>query len=95
MSEWDGEVAPSEHKLNDKQVCRLLAMTKALRETAYLNDYVHQIKGLLADGNVEDARGLWSDLDESEQIALWVAPTFGGVFTTAEREALHYDKERQ
>ena len=90
MSEWDGEEAPSEHKLNDKQGVRLLAMAKAIRETTYIADYINQIKECLRQDSVEEARALWSDLSEEEQIALWVAPSFGGVFTTAERKALHH-----
>jgi len=91
---WDGEIILEEHKLNDKQVIRLLAMTEAIRESEYLADYVHQIKQALHEGRREDAVGLWADLSESEQIALWVAPTYGGIFTTAERKALHHEEKQ-
>ena len=89
---WDAPVGFSEHKLTDKQVVRVLAMTKALREIPYLSDYVHQIKGLVAQDKIEDAKALWDDLSDEEKTALWVAPKFGGVFTTAERAALHHER---
>lgn len=87
---WDGEVVNEKPAINDKQVRRLMAMTRAIRESDYLADYIHQIKAFLRDGSRDDALALWSDLSEEEQIALWVAPSFGGVFTTAERSALHH-----
>lgn len=91
MSEdWSGEVEDSKPALTDKQVRYLLEMTKAIREAPYIGSYISQIKEALGNGMIEDAQALWADLDQGEQTALWVAPSYGGVFTTEERELLKF-----
>jgi hypothetical protein len=87
MFEWDGEVENVSHKLSDAQVVRLLAMTEVLRDPTNLAQVV-AIKELLMDDDDQAALGYWSEFTEAEQIALWVAPTYGGIFTTDERKKL-------
>jgi hypothetical protein len=85
--EWGGDVVNESHKLTDAQVNRLLKMTECLRDR--LNMYqVHDIKFCIAMEKYDEAIALWSEFTEDEQIALWIAPTYGGIFTTAERKRL-------
>ena len=61
-------------------------MTEVLRDTKNL-DQVLQIKDSVVTDNGY-AVELWSEFSEDEQRALWVAPLYGGIFTTDERKAL-------
>ena len=90
QSDWSGEVVNHSHNLSAEQVVRLLAMTEVLRDTKNL-DTVLQIKDLIEADDYMAAQGYWSDFSEDEQRALWVAPLYGGVFTTDERKALRPD----
>jgi hypothetical protein len=87
MSSWDGNIINESHKLNNTQVVRLLAMTELLRDRANLNQ-VWEIKMAIIEDRDDDARALWSDFTEDEQTTLWVAPMYGGIFTTEERKRL-------
>lgn len=50
---------------------------------------VHQIKQGIENADYEAAAKAWfGTLEDDEKKALWVAPTKGGIFTTAEREAI-------
>lgn len=42
---------------------------------------------IAADDDLYGAQ-LWQELTHEEQIALWVAPTKGGIFTTHERKRI-------
>jgi hypothetical protein len=87
MSEWGGDVVNESHKLSDAQVNRLLKMTEVLRVWSSI-ETVAQIKYAIAKNDDEQALALWSDFTEDEQVALWIAPTYGGIFTTEERKRL-------
>jgi hypothetical protein len=87
MSEWGGDVVNESHKLTDAQVNRLLKMTECLRDLMNF-EQVYQIKRHFYLNEDDDALGLWSDFTEDEQVALWIAPTYGGIFTTEERKRL-------
>lgn len=88
---WDSEVINHSHNLSGEQVVRLLAMTKVLSSAINLQQ-VAEIKENIASGDpykIAYAReSLWSEFTEEEQHALWVAPLYGGIFTTDERKAL-------
>jgi len=75
--------------LTEGQYDKLLRMTAALRGDPILLDYISQIKQAFTDNRDEDALALWHELDEREKTALWVAPKYGGIFTTDERKRLH------
>jgi hypothetical protein len=90
MSEWSGDVVNESHKLSDAQVNRLLKMTECLRTFEVLHQIV-EIKMCLAGVEPDDifeALALWGGFTEDEQVALWIAPTYGGIFTTEERKRL-------
>lgn len=78
------------HRLNNSHVERVLAMIALLREPHNLRQ-VAEIKDEIAtDGeeHLEQARHLFDEFTEDEKQALWVAPTYGGIFTTFERKVL-------
>ena len=49
---------------------------------------MYEIKLAIWRDEDEQAIYLWSDFTEDEQVALWIAPTYGGIFTTEERKRL-------
>lgn len=51
-------------------------------------DTIVEVKTRLANDEVEDARAAYKELEQPVQVALWAAPTKGGIFTTAERAAM-------
>lgn len=51
-------------------------------------DVIETVKREIANDDVEAALAAWRDLDEDTMKMLWKAPTKGGIFTIAEREAL-------
>ena len=85
MSSWDGPIVNESYNLNDAQIVKLLAMTECLREGFGVLETVLCIK---QSEDEWDARGLWESLEEADQTALWIAPRYGGIFTTDERKAL-------
>lgn len=91
MSEWDGEVQEEVRRLTIAQEKRVLNMNALLRKRANLHQ-VFEIKRAISHGDIIDAKMYWSEFTQDEQRALWVAPTKGGIFTTAEREALHHKR---
>ena len=95
MADWmDGEVDIPDQTLSNAQVFALLRMTETLRrpEIAYavgvmkfnLDCYI----GPAGSGNLSESKECWEELSEDEQTALWVAPSFGGIFTTEERKVI-------
>ena len=83
----DAEVDESKPLLNTGQIYRLMRMTEVLRDP--LNwESVYFIKQYIAYDDMVGAYQLWDEFTESEQEALWVAPTYGGIFTTEERKAI-------
>ena len=82
----DGEVVEGQ-LLTNAQVERLFKMMDVLREWENYQQ-VSEIKLAILDARYEDARALYSEFTESEQEALWVAPTKCGIFTTHERAVL-------
>jgi hypothetical protein len=51
-------------------------------------DVVNAIKAALANNDRQTAMEYWNDLDSDTKNALWMAPTKGGIFTTAERDIM-------
>ena len=56
-------------------------------------DTVHNVKELLANGQIEPARLVFGELPEDVRIGLWVATTKGGVWTVEERKMLKYGEQ--
>lgn len=46
------------------------------------------IKAAIANGDISGAAECWFELDDEEKKQLWVAPSKGGPFTTAERDLI-------
>lgn len=67
------------------QLDRLAKMGHAIRENLQSITY---IKDSIASDDLPGAAEAWFELSEEVQRALWVAPTDGGVFTTAERKIM-------
>ena len=52
-------------------------------------DSIIWIKAAIGDEDLTSAVQAWDELDMETQMALWLAPRDGGVFTTKERAAMH------
>lgn len=95
MADWmDGEVDIPEQTLTNAQVFALLRMTEMIRRPEIART-IGSIKDGLdchlrtgKDSFLEFPAECWSELAEDEQTALWVAPKFGGIFTTEERKII-------
>ena len=88
MADWmDDEVDIQEQKLSNGQIFALLRMTEAMRDLT-MTASVFQIKSGISQGDMLLAAESWDELSEAEQTALWVAPKFGGIFTTEERKII-------
>ena len=72
-----------------------LAQRKAVHDAALAkhSESVTFIKERLAANDGEAALSEWRSIDESDRNALWLAPTKGGCFTTAERDAMNKQAE--
>ena len=82
---------PESHLLTVDQQRRVLKAMETLREVGNLVQ-IGEIKLALmhpdkAEG-LAQARVLWGEFTDEEQMAIWIAPRYGGVFTTAERKLL-------
>ncbi len=71
--------------LSEAQQRRLLRHMAAVRDNW---ESVNWIKTGLAHDDSGMVREAWGELDTETQIALWVAPKYGGVWTTEEREKI-------
>ncbi len=88
MDWMDGDVvAEEEMPITAGQVNRLLKMIEALRLDGVLGTVVC-IKDSISQKDMMYANQLWDCLSEEEQTALWVAPSYGGIFTTEERKII-------
>jgi len=74
--------------LNDAQVWRLIRLTEVLRGDPALLEQIAHIKRHIEREEYEDAQCLYDELTAEEKVATWVAPKFGGIFTTFERKVL-------
>jgi hypothetical protein len=52
------------------------------------SESIQHIKDRITAGDIPAAVAEWQQFSQDEQRALWVAPSKGGVFSTAEREAI-------
>ena len=55
-------------------------------------DSVNAIKDGIANGQWDVVAECWAEISDDDKKALWVAPSKGGIFTTAERAALKSDE---
>ena len=69
----------------DRTLARLVTHMAAVRDN-WLS--VAAIKAGLASGDDFQVIEAWQELDDAVRVALWVAPRYGGVLTTAERAKL-------
>lgn len=82
------EVAGAIAQQNAPQNDWLLSHNQALNENFW---DVAEIKQAIREGDLMTAAGLLADMSEEVMTALWVAPTKGGVWTTAERDLMKGD----
>ena len=47
---------------------------------------VYRIKECIANDDIQGAAGYYADMSREVQVALWKAPSKGGVWTTEERK---------
>lgn len=80
--------APTTELLNKAQTHRLLSMVEALRNDPVLLKQVCELKEAITNEDLEYAAECWNGLEEWEQTAIWVAPKYGGIFTTEERRVV-------
>lgn len=66
---------------------RLLKQNALLRDRVILGT-VLEIKKAIALEDPAYAIQLWNEFSHDEQRALWVAPSYGGILDTAERDRL-------
>ena len=87
-TDWmDGEVDETKELLNKGQVYRLIEHNNALKDLVTLEG-VCLIKKGIADGELDLAKECWVEMDQDTQNALWIAPSYGGIFTTEERKIM-------
>ena len=53
------------------------------------------IRDGIMSGNLSSASEAWSELSSDEKRAIWLAPTNGGIFTTAERDVIKSTEFRE
>lgn len=68
-----------------KTLSRLLSHMAAVRENWVTVVY---IKEALAEGDALKCAEAWLELDYMTRVRLWVAPLYGGVWTTSERKMI-------
>jgi hypothetical protein len=73
----------------DRGCDNLLTMMEVVRDSW---PSIAAIKEGIETGNLHIAVEAWAELTNDEKKDLWVAPTKGGIFTTAERAAMHSDE---
>lgn len=83
----DQDVSAPDRTLNDGQVFRLKRMADLLRDPLVFSA-VGEIKSYLSVGDHLGAMQIWDELSDYEKECLWVAPRFGGIFTTEERKII-------
>jgi len=80
---------PTEEEMKQAIIDKDLAFKKAHDEALEVHQAsVDAIKKFIAKDDAYAVAEAWRELDESVQRALWIAPSKGGCFTTAEREYL-------
>lgn len=82
------EVAGAIAQQNAPQNDWLMEHNKALAENFW---DVAEIKQAIKEDDLMSAAGLLADMTEEVMTALWVAPTKGGIWTTAERDLMKGD----
>jgi hypothetical protein len=88
-TDWmDRPVDEVKTPLNPSQMARLLAQSELMRDNSYILLTAFTIKEALENGNPHDAAEAWNELEEEQQQILWMAPTYGGLFTTEERKQI-------
>jgi recombination protein RecT len=79
---------PSQPTAEQKAAARKAVHDEALGRH---KESVEYIKGKIASGDMQDVANEWALISVDDQMALWLATSKGGVFTTEERKAI---KER-
>jgi hypothetical protein len=84
--DWvDGAVVAIKDALDPSQMDRLLAQSKLIRDEPWVLQSIMSIKDGIFNDDPMAVREAWAELTEEQQNTLWLAPTYGGLFTTSER----------
>jgi len=76
---------------NDGNISATGLLDKMFSHNTVLRDNLPTIlciKEGISSGDLSSAKEAWNELPEQEQMALWVATTKGGIFTTDERKTI-------
>ena len=77
--------AIAQQKDGSEEMQFLISHSNAVRENI---EEVYRIKECIANDDLDGAAGYYADMDRDVQVALWRAPSKGGVWTTAERKLM-------
>ena len=77
--------AIAQQKDGSEEMQFLVSHSNAVRENI---EEVYRIKECIANDDLDGAAGYYADMDRDVQVALWRAPSKGGVWTTAERKLM-------
>lgn len=80
--------AIAQQKDESEEMQFLISHSNAVRENI---EEVYRIKECIANDDLDGAAGYYADMDRDVQVALWRAPSKGGVWTTAERKLMSAD----
>jgi hypothetical protein len=84
--DWvDGAVVAIKDVLDPSQMERLLAQSKLIREEYWILNTISMMKDSIFNDDPMAVREAWAELTEEQQQTIWLAQTYGGLFTTAER----------
>jgi len=72
----------------DGNTVNLAALQEAIKENFFS---IYEIKQAIQEKDLYRAAEAWLELSREDQNTLWVAPTKGGIFTTAERDIIKKD----
>lgn len=75
----------ADSRLQAEQAARKAALASAMEN---FGDAVAAIKMNIDAGNIEAAAESWFTMEDDVKAALWVAPSNGGPFTTAQRQVM-------
>lgn len=92
--DWTDTGIEDVKRLTLQQERRLMNMVEVMREHPFVLEQIIAIKNACSRGDYMEAQNLWLDFSEEEQNALFVAPGYGGIFKTHERNAVKYGREQ-
>ena len=85
------EEESDDFKEAEREIKKLMVHNEAWRNNSasiyFIKEYIN-----MDEPKWENVAEAWGEISKEDQQALWIAPSKGGVFTTAERAALRSDE---